>query len=365
MKITALVVTCLLFLACGDVDNRPEGRFPYTLKDFSPKLRGPLQKIITNGLFNDDIRDIEDTLRKLATDAELLKMTRCEHPLIRALALRATLERPKIDHYDLLMNHLDDTAQIAWYAQCAFEPAEYVTDYFINAFDKWKTSEEKQRTIHEVLTKHNYLRSSYTILDSLEADPKYYEVVRKLAQRQMNVPDYLEDAWIALARYKKPGDAQLLAEVMDNHWDDFGSTTFRIMKEYPDTAYLPLLENYYKRRFYRDMCERKGLQDDFLATIMLYKHPSTVRIAEHIIKTDPGKFCIATTAGDVQYSLYLNMKENNYPGYTSMLAQLQAKFAEKIRRENEAYQDMELPSLDPPPFDPADTTFSKSIGWYW
>lgn len=349
-----LVTGCCLFFCCGRVDTADVGRYPYTLKDFRPELRQELQKLITTGFFGDATQPIEEFLEEHASDAELLKMAKCEHPLIRAFGLTATLDRPNIDHYSVLMHHLDDTAHIAWYAQCTSNPFEYVSDYFINAFDKWKTVEEKQKTIHEVLTKHNYLMSAYTILHKVNADPRYYEAVRTMAQREMYVSFYLERAWHALARYKKPADVPLLVSNLDAHWDDFGALSFSLMQEYPDAAYMPLLEIYYKKRFYKDMCEQIGLERPFLAALAVYQNQASAALATRISEVDPAKFCYSHDKKYLQYSLYESLVSNKCPVYERVIARLEPLVASQ---KNEPGLKWEIPDT---PAIPAEVAELKS-----
>ena len=322
MRFILLLISGCCLISCSNVTNQHREPYPYTLKDFSPHLRQDLQKIITGGSFNFDTWAIGDSIQGYASDGELLKMTKCEHPLIRAFALTATLERPAIDHYNVLMHHLDDTARIAWYGQCSWRESEYVSDYFLRLFDKWKTIEQKQKTIHEVLTKHSYLGCAYTILDRVKADPRYYDVIRKMAQRDMGSPEYLEMAWLALAEYKKPEDPRLISQLINNYSYNFGYQSFLLMQEFPDTAYLAVLEKYYQRRFYREICDQKHNEHMFLSTLLAYKDERCVRIADLIRKIDPAKFCHVEDKKTIQRMLYESLLENECKLYQPLLMQL-------------------------------------------
>jgi hypothetical protein len=88
------------------------------------------------------------------------------------------------------MNHLNDTAIVAIdNGECGIGFCT-VSDYVLQqAF--WETPQSKNKTIEQVLTKHNYLRSAYTILAQLEAQDKYYPIYKLYGTRPRHL-DRLE-----------------------------------------------------------------------------------------------------------------------------------------------------------------------------
>ena len=151
----------------------------------------------------------DSSLRNMATDKELNELILSEHPILRASAFREMLHRKSFNHFDILMNHLDDTAFVA------IDEGEFgiwhrtVSDYILEEAN-WKTHEAKNKTIELVLTKHNYLRSAYIILLQIEPQEKYYSLIKDMATRPRRLSDDgyeldfddIEYALYGLAKYK-------------------------------------------------------------------------------------------------------------------------------------------------------------------
>jgi len=144
-----LLLSFSLYISCQNDDK------PYAIKDFSNSLKPYLTKIISKGIVTFD--SSTTYLENHATDKELVKLSMSEHPILRAIALRIILERPAFDHFEVIMNHLDDTAIIMTDADEWGIWDRTVSDYVIeNA--RWKSNAEKNKTIEQLITKNKYLR---------------------------------------------------------------------------------------------------------------------------------------------------------------------------------------------------------------
>src|SRR5258706_8847297 len=145
----------------------------YAIKDFRNSLQPFLFNIVSEGI----VTYHDSSQIKSITDEELIRLGKSENPVLRATALEEMFDRNSFTHFDIVMNHLDDTAIVA------IDNGEFgigfrtVSDYLLQrAF--WETLQTKNKTIEQVLTKHNYLRSAYTILEQLEPQEKYYSYVK-------------------------------------------------------------------------------------------------------------------------------------------------------------------------------------------
>lgn len=76
----------------------------YAIRDFSKSLQPYLRKVVEQDIVGYDSNT--KFIERNATDKELEKLSRSEHPVLRAVALREMLERPGFDHFHLIMNHL-------------------------------------------------------------------------------------------------------------------------------------------------------------------------------------------------------------------------------------------------------------------
>jgi hypothetical protein len=197
-------------------------------------------------------------LRQTATDEELVRLGRSEHSILRTAAFREMLERKSFNHFDIIINHLDDTALVF------IDAGEFgiwdrtVSDDILQE-GSWKTEEAKAKTVEQVLAKHNYLWSAYIILERLEPQAKYYPFIKDMATRPRRLScneDYelgfgdIEYALYGLAKYKKKEDVQIIKNKLMKHVWELSDVSFRMMKQFPDTAYIDVLQTYHRRRFY-------------------------------------------------------------------------------------------------------------------
>src|ERR1700727_1511779 len=97
------------------------------------------------------------------TEDELKRLANSEHPVLRAIALRTMLKRKSIQQFGLLMSHLDDTAIVNTDAGEFGIYYRRVSDDLIRECD-FENREEKNKAVEEIIAKHDYLNSAYTIL---------------------------------------------------------------------------------------------------------------------------------------------------------------------------------------------------------
>ena len=81
----------------------------YAIKDFRKPLHPFLFNIVTLGIVT-----YHDSLQiKSITDNELIHLGKSENPVLRATAFSEMLDRNSFNQFDIVMNHLDDTAIVA------------------------------------------------------------------------------------------------------------------------------------------------------------------------------------------------------------------------------------------------------------
>lgn len=157
-----LLVPALLF-SCNKDRN-----YNYSIKDFRTILQPHLVKIVSKGI----VMYYDSSLRNMATNRELLQLSQSELPVLRASALHEMLRRKTFNQFDVLSSHLDDTATVR-VAEGEFGIYnKTVSDYMLEE-TKWETLAEKNKIIEEVVTKHNYLKSAYTIVSKIDPQEKF------------------------------------------------------------------------------------------------------------------------------------------------------------------------------------------------
>lgn len=259
-----------MLLSCTDLSEHT-----YAIKDFNVLLQPYLKNIVSVNIvrFNHNT----EAIKKLATKDDLIKLSKAENPVLRAIAFYLMLDTALFNHFDLIMNNLDDTSIVfvdegEWGIKC-----KKVDDYIIEN-GKWKDSISKQMTIDALLKHHNNLNSAYYGLRDVQAKEEYYSIINQMALRESKeryFVSYLtygfkerEEALFALAKYKKPADIDIIKNILLENTYQMSSTSFAIIINYPNDAYMEILEKYFHNSFYQKL-RTDGLND---YTIERYIH---------------------------------------------------------------------------------------------
>ncbi len=282
MKINLMLFVFIAFAACTSNEKRT-----YAVRDFREELQPYLVKTVTNNIVGNES---SWSVQKNATDDELMKLSQSEIPMLRAVAFREIMRRPGFNHFDIIMSHLNDTAMVEIDAGEWGTAHTTVSDDMIEAA-VWKDSSERQMTIDSVIISHNYLRSaySYKILPYIEPKEKYYASIKQMAELKKGWFPDTEYALLALAKYKKSDDIIFIKEeLMSNLWK-IGSTSFWLMREYPNDTYLEVLSKYYRTRFYRLILENATSSNAgyFIKTLGIYKNDQTSALIDSILNRKP------------------------------------------------------------------------------
>jgi hypothetical protein len=346
----------ILFWCCNT-----NSKYGYSIKDFRKSLQPALVRIVSKGIaVNHD-----SPLSNMATDKELIQLGQSEHPVLRASAFREMLERESFNHFDILMNHLDDTAMVATEAGEWGIWKRSVSDYLIEEA-VWKNTEDKNKTIDEVITKHNYLRSAYMILERIKPQEKYYTCIKDMAIRERkSVDNYntqtIEDfeyALYGLAKFKKKEDIQLIKTLLLSNNGRMNELSFRLMKEFPDTAYLEVYENYYPTGYYQSIC-RNGSSDkaiDFINSIAGYKNDRSAKILETILNRKPFARCLAEP-NYLKEELIRAIADNKCEAYLKLRKQVEVSILKYEKNK------IALPSIEPSKL-PTDKADKITRWWY-
>ncbi|WP_153797059.1 hypothetical protein [Foetidibacter luteolus] len=294
------LVLAFIFYSCNN-----SSKYPFAIKDFRGELRPYLTKMVEKGV----VMNRDSALQHIATDQELLRLGQSEHPILRAAAFREMLDRKSFNHYDLLMTHLSDTAFVATDAGEFGIWDRTVSDDILQEAS-WETQEAKNKTVEEVLTRHNYLRSAYVILTSLEPQEKYYSFIKNMATRPRRLSyegyelgfDDIEYALYGLATFRKKEDLEIIkAKMMENVWK-LSEVSFRLLQEYPDTIYFDVLQLYHRRQFYKFSGNRPGgfsgfiadraAPEDFIQALVIQETDKSAKLLDTMLNRLPLRTCM-------------------------------------------------------------------------
>jgi hypothetical protein len=339
----------------------------YAIRDFRKTLQPHLIKIVSAGV----VMYSDSALRKMATDKELLQLSHSEHPVLRASAFREIIERKSFNHFDILMNHLDDTAEVPTDAGEFGIWVRKVSDDILEE-STWKTQEEKDKTIEQVLTRHNYLRCAYTVLVQLEPQEKYYRYIKDMATRPRRLSDDgyeldfedIEYALYGLAKFKKQDDVAIIKNQLRRNVWKLSDVSFRLMKEFPDSAYLDVLQTYHRRQFYKFSGNRphgfsgfvadRAAPEDFIEALAIQKNDRSARLLDTLLTNLPKQTCMPDKE-NILKEVIIAIWENPCPAYAVLRKKI------KPRAEEILSWRIEIP-IDSSSL-PVDYT-NRTIHWY-
>jgi hypothetical protein len=336
----------------------------YAIKDFRKSLQPFLFEIVSKGIVTSGGPHI-----KSFTDHELILLGRSENPILRATAFGEMQHRSSFNHFHVVMNHLDDTAIVATDAGEFGIWFQRVSDYVIQE-TTWETLEAKNKTVEKVLTKHNYLRSAYTILTRMEAQEKYYPFIKDMATRPRRLSSYgyelyfrdIEYALYGLASFKKPNDVGIIKKrMMQNVWE-LSDMSFSLMKQFPDTAYLDVLQSYHRRQFYEfsgirphgfsGVVADRAAPEDFIGALAVQQNDRSAKLLDTMLTYLPKHTCMPDKENIIN-EVIMEIWERPCPAYAKLREKIRPK-AEEILKTRITLDRIDIP---------VDTT-RKEFRWF-
>lgn len=322
---TVLLIFLAAFISCH---NRH--RNTYAIRDFNSNLQPYLVKVVSNGIVGFDT--FTRYIQFHTTDNELKQLSQSEHPVLRAIAFREMLERPTFNHFELIMNNLDDTAIVGTYAgERGIQYVKISDDILYHG--RWIDTISKNKTIEEIIIKHNYLNSAYTKLLNIEPKELYYPYIREMAQRKKNYDeeigemdfDKIEYALYALAKFKKSEDIPIIKGSLLSNWWRMSQLSFRLMQEYPNETYLDVYEKFYPGSFYLKICRDQNINDaaSFINSIATYKNERSALILNTILSRKPFMPC-STDTNTLKEELIYAIWNNRCNAYSKMIRQVES-----------------------------------------
>jgi hypothetical protein len=292
----SLLVSC--FYGCKE--NRKSF---YSIGDFRKELQPHLISRVAGGIVGGTAETwaTDLMLDSLLTETDLWNLTRSEHPVLRGEAMDRLLNRPRVDSMRLLLENFGDTALVRWSGIEYSTYNEQIGDHILRMF-RWKSQEQKNKIIGEVITKYEGLKSACTILPQLTTEERFYPLVKAILQRSSYIdeielkpqwaPQDFEYALYGLARYRKREDIPLIKEVLMDNLYQLHEISFWLMRDYPDTAYLDVLErftDYLDHRMFTDYSFGGDAFSSFVffETVASYKIPRSYKILDHWFMQKP------------------------------------------------------------------------------
>lgn len=341
----------------------PAIKYPFTIEDFPDSLRTDLTKIVNYGFIGSPSYEPADNLRKRISDEDCKKLSLSEHPILRSLALDILCNRHHLDHYAIMMQHLDDTAYVNWHFQCASFTFITVSDYMVKEYH-WYTEKQKTTTADKIIREHNYLQCASEALQKITLTQEYYPFVKQMAERE-TLLKFRSRALSELAGFKRKEDQDFLHETLEKPGSEQDCNTFGIMERYHHPDYFNILKKYY-RNFFRIFCSKDfewAATENalcYIDALASYQSEESAAILEKILFREPLLPCYPADTFRLREHLYEAIEKNACPSYSKML-RVAIPWLKKERAESEA--NSFLPDTSNFYHFPPDTSRSPKIRW--
>ena len=215
MKILIQILVLLFFFT-----SCKEEKYHYKISDFRAELRPSLKSLSKEKSLPSNDTIARNFIEKNATKEELIKLMESKSPLLRVIAYRTIVNRQEPEYFDLLKNHLGDTAKVEWWYYEDAVGKFYVSDLLIRkAKDNDRLSPiQKKDLVEKVLLKHPYLETSSWMIQDINPNEKYYNLIKTRAGLKSEKCGEQLSACFALSKFKKKEDANFLYQIFKkNH----------------------------------------------------------------------------------------------------------------------------------------------------
>lgn len=193
--------------------------------ELSPKIERIVKKIEKENMYKSSavgyagVRTEQwDRYEKIKSDAaeqELIILTDHKNSAVRSYAFQALAERKSDSTFEILLNHLTDTAQLQTFQGCIVS-SQTVGDFFLDvvtpkyiSLDAYKLNRRQRKTVDSLLLHDDKakIRNRSTLLQKLEKDEINYERIRKIYLKEED-PSTL----VALSKFNLEKDKQFVID---------------------------------------------------------------------------------------------------------------------------------------------------------
>ena len=281
--ILQIVLFSFLIVSCD------KERYQYDIKDFRKEIRPALKS-----LSKEESLPVKDTLARNfielnASKEELVKLMEFKKPLIRVLAYSTIVNRQEPDYYELLLNHLSDTARVHWWVFDDVIEFKQVSDLMIRKAHAQKglSPIQKKHLVEKVLLENSYLDISTWMIQDVEPNELYYDLLKLRTKTKGKYCGEQLSACFALSKFKKVEDVNLLYEIFKENLVEGNCMMwiFRSIEKFPNEKFYPLLENYFEKNIKNKLTSNKNINDDvlyFVRAVAAYRNEKALAILRYV-----------------------------------------------------------------------------------
>lgn len=279
-KITYIILISIIF-SCGR-----EKPYQNKISDFRSELQIHLKKLAAEKKLPSSDTIARNFITENCTKEELLKLLKCEDPILRVIAYRTLVNKNDKDYFKILLGHLSDTTKVEWWYYEDAADNFMVSDLLIRkAEDSRKlTQTEKNILIDSVLLKHSYLDVSNWMLRDIEPNEKYYSVIKRKSKVKTDRCGEQLGACYALSKFKKKEDLEFLKTIFSTIESPCEDWIFKSIEENPNDIYFPILKKFLDKTIKK---KKQSSSDDlkyYCRAIAKYKNKESLALLTEILE---------------------------------------------------------------------------------
>ncbi|HTK22094.1 MAG TPA: hypothetical protein VL442_21395 [Mucilaginibacter sp.] len=305
INVSPLLLISILFISCkpGKKSQKP----------VQVKIRPSIQVIVdsiakynqlnNSGVGFAGVKTVQwsryEKLNKAASLPELRQLTQHKNSVVRCYSFDALAARKDTAIFNILLDHLHDTAQLSTFIGCIISKTD-VGDYFINSVTPYDSSETgyklsaKQRVFVDsilLFDKRIKLAAKHDLIYDLKPKPEYYNRVKEIA-----VNEKMPVAILALAKYKQLSDTGIINKAFNSaSTEDYA---IQSATEIPDKFFYSKLIDIFEREWKEKLYDYGKWEVLYQALAKYPSEPQTLVLFNRTIQTKD-KFRYQTLGADL------------------------------------------------------------------
>jgi len=343
MKKSILILFIALFLySCTQEKKRTKLNSKIELSD---KTRNIVSKIIEYGEITGQAVgysgmkpkqwDNFTSLRKNASEQELLRLTEHTNPVVKCYAFDLLVNTRNKNSFNILKKHLQDTTYVSVQYGCIGSMIR-VNDYYIksmsspNPNNEYLTESNKKTLDSLLLFTPNLMSDSKNeLLETIEPKEKYYNRIRELALKQN------KSAIVAISRYQKEKDIQLINNLLENTNTDIQLYGLKAVKNFPNNKSFEIIKEIHLREIKRPTGYNYQMLRELYQSIVSFKDKKSKELLKKTIIESSG----STKEYHFEF-IWLALKKYPNDIYNGIIEQL--NYTEKDIKDLESEWDWQL-----------------------
>lgn len=226
------------------------------------------------------------TLKKRATDEELIKLTNHENSTVKCYSFQALAERNNPKTFDILLNHLKNNDIVETFQGCMMG-RQSVGDFFIDVLtsnyisvNTYKLNEEQKNTVDSILLFDDEVQlvAKLYLLESIEPKEHFYNRIKEIYNRENN-----KSALIAISKYRKENDKELIAKYLTKKKTNDQYYGLRAVRNFPDPYFFPYLKKIQQQEINKPSGYNYSLIRMLYLTTVQYKNKESRVLIENTL----------------------------------------------------------------------------------